>query len=172
MIVFSNCFQSIFINDHFRSRFRKDEQSIMTKKQTKEYGTLLDRTLRIIKLNFIQGFKEVGVDLTPEQWVIVDRLYHQNSISQTELASGSFKNAPTVSRIIDLLCEKGLTERHRFVNDRRRYKIFLTEKGKATFKKANPVAQQLRQKGWANLSEADYENFTRITNQIFDNFSE
>ena len=143
----------------------------MAKKQPKEYGTLLDRTLRIIKLNFIQGFKEAGVDLTPEQWVIIDRLHQQNGISQTELANGSFKNAPTVSRIIDLLCEKGMVERQRFENDRRRYKIFLTKKGIETFEKANPVAQQLRQKGWSNLSEADYENFTRIANQVFDNFS-
>jgi DNA-binding MarR family transcriptional regulator len=143
----------------------------MAKKQSKEYGTLLDRTLRIIKLNFIQSFKEVGVDLTPEQWVIIDRLYHQNGISQTELANGSFKNAPTVSRIIDLLCQKGLTERHRFDNDRRRYKIFLTEKGIATFKKANPVAQKLREQGWSNLSETDYGNFQRIVNQVFDNFN-
>ncbi|MFT5165928.1 MAG: DNA-binding MarR family transcriptional regulator [Saprospiraceae bacterium] len=144
----------------------------MAKKHSKEYGTLIDRTLRIIKLNFIQGFKEVGVDLTPEQWVMIDRLHQQNGISQTELANGSFKNAPTVSRIIDLLCQKGLTERNRFDNDRRRYKIFLTEKGIETFNKANPVAQKLREQGWSNLSESDYENFTRIMNQVFDNFSE
>ncbi len=86
----------------------------MAKQQSKEYGTLIDRTLRIIKLNFIQGFKDAGIDLTPEQWVIIDRLHQQNGISQTELANGSFKNAPTVSRIIDLLCKKGLTERQRF----------------------------------------------------------
>ena len=65
-----------------------------------------------------------------------------------------------------------MVERQRFENDRRRYKIFLTQKGMDTFKKANPVAQQLRDQGWSNLSEADYTNFTRITNQIFDNFSE
>ncbi len=143
----------------------------MAKKQSKEYGTLIDRTLRIIKLNYIQGFKDAGVDLTPEQWVIIDSLYHQNGLSQTDLANGSFKNAPTVSRIIDLLCKKGLTERQRFDNDRRRYKIFLTKKGKDTFKKAQPVALKLRKKGWSNLSEKDYENFTRIANQVFDNFS-
>lgn len=143
----------------------------MAKKQSKEYGTLIDRTLRIIKLNYIQGFKKAGVDLTPEQWVIIDSLYHQNGLSQTDLANGSFKNAPTVSRIIDLLCKKGLTERQRFDNDRRRYKIFLTKKGISTFKKAHPVALKLRKKGWGNLSEKDYETFTRIANQVFDNFS-
>ena len=33
-------------------------------KQTKTYGTLIDRTLRIIKLQFIQAFKNAGIDLT------------------------------------------------------------------------------------------------------------
>lgn len=145
---------------------------MIKKNKAKEYGTLLDRTLRIIKLNFIQGFKEAGIDLTPEQWVIIDRIYHQKDISQTDLANGSFKNAPTVSRIIDLLCKKGMTERHRFDNDRRRYKISLTPLGIEVFKKAHPIAQKLRKKGWAGLSDADYENFTRIANQVFSNFSE
>ena len=79
----------------------------MAEKQSKEYGTLIDRTLRMIKLNFIQGFKEAGVDLTPEQWVIIDRLYHQNGISQTELANGSFKK-----------CSDGLPD-YRFIEFKR-----------------------------------------------------
>lgn len=140
-------------------------------KKTKEYGTLIDRTLRMIKLNFIQGFKDAGVDLTPEQWVMIDRLHEHDGISQTELANGSFKNAPTVSRIIDLLVNKGMVERQRFENDRRRYKIFLTETGKETFEKANPVALRLRKKGWENLSDKDYNNFVKIINQVFENFS-
>lgn len=141
-------------------------------KQSKTYGTLVDRTLRIIKLQFIQGFKKAGIDLTPEQWVIIDDLYRRNGISQTELANGSFKNAPTVSRIIDLLVQKEMVERQRFENDRRRYKIFLTDFGKDTFEKANPIAQKLREKGWANLSDDDYTHFKRIMNQVFKNFSE
>ena len=142
------------------------------KKTTRTYGTLIDRTMRIIKLKYLQGFKEVGLDLTPEQWVMIDTLYFNNGISQTELANGSFKNAPTVSRIIDLLCKKGLTERQRFDNDRRRYKIFLTEKGKATFKKAHPVVKRLRKQGWKDLTEKDYENFVRIIETVFKNYEE
>ena len=142
------------------------------KKTTRTYGTLIDRTMRIIKLSYLKGFKEVGLDLTPEQWVMIDTLYSNNGISQTELANGSFKNAPTVSRIIDLLCKKGLTERQRFDNDRRRYKIFLTPKGKATFKKAHPVVKRLRKQGWKDLTEEDYGNFVRIIETVFKNFEE
>lgn len=142
----------------------------MATKKTKHFGTVIDRTYRIIKLNFLQAFKELGVDITTEQWVIIDALYQENGLSQTALASLSFKNAPTVSRIIDLLCKKGLTERHRFENDRRRYKIFLTQKGKNTYEKVLPKVIALREQGWQHLSEEDYDNFLRIIQQVYRNF--
>lgn len=102
----------------------------------------------------------------------MDSLYKNNGISQNDLANGSFKNAPTVSRILDLMCKKGLTERRRFENDRRRYKIFLTLYGEETYKKALPVVVDLRLKGWKNLSEEDYQHFTRIMDQVFTNFEQ
>ena len=138
--------------------------------KTKNFGAYIDRTIKIIKQNYVRAFAEIGVEITTEQWVILDSLYEQNGISQTDLANGSFKNAPTVSRIIDLLCKKGLTERQRFENDRRRYKIYLTKKGKETYEKAYPVVLKLREQGWKNLSDSDYETFLRIMNQIFKNF--
>ena len=141
-------------------------------KNTKDFGPLIDRTLRKIRIYMGRKFKEVGVDITPEQWVILSSLYDNNGQSQTDLSDGSFKNAPTVSRIIDLLCEKGLTERQRFESDRRRYKIFLTPKGKEIVETALPAVIDIRTKGWAGLSEEDYQHFKRIINQIFDNFDD
>ncbi len=137
----------------------------------KNFGSYMDRTLKQIKSTYLQAFKSIGVNITTEQWVILDSLYQNNGVSQTDLANGSFKNAPTVSRIIDLLCKKGLTERQRFPNDRRRYKIFLTAKGRALYERALPTVIELRKKGWDHLSDDDYDSFKRIMNQIFSNFS-
>jgi len=138
--------------------------------ETKNFGAFIDRTHKIIRSRYLQAFKEKGIDLTTEQWVLLDLLAKQNGISQNELANGTFKNAPTVSRIIDLLCKKGLTERQRFENDRRRYKIFLTPLGKITYKKAHPIVLKLRKQGWDNLSDKDYKDFLRIINKVFQNF--
>lgn len=138
--------------------------------ETKNFGAIIDRTIKIIKLNYLKAFKEAGVDITTEQWVLMDSLYHENGVSQNDLASGSFKNAPTVSRIIDLLCKKGLTERQRFENDRRRYRIFLTNKGKETYERVLPAVLELRKKGWDGLNDKDYEHLTRILDRVFQNF--
>jgi len=140
--------------------------------QPKIFGAPLDRTVKQIRQNYVKAFKEANVDLTTEQWVLLDNLYQNNGISQNELAERNFKNAPTVSRIIDLLCKKGLTERQRFENDRRRYKIFMTEKGKATYEEALPHVLALRQRGWKGLTEEDYDDLIRIVNQIFENYEE
>lgn len=142
----------------------------MSEKESKHFGTYIDRNFRIIRLTFLKAFKKAGVDLTTEQWVLMDSLYKQNGLSQNELATGSFKDAPTVSRIIDLLSKKGFIERQRFDNDRRRYKIFLTDEGKAVYEKVLPSVEGLREKGWENLSDEDYTTFLRIMNQVFKNF--
>ncbi|MDX1683938.1 MAG: MarR family transcriptional regulator [Saprospiraceae bacterium] len=139
---------------------------------TKIFGSHIDRTMKIIRQHYMQAFRDLGVDITTEQWVIVDSLFHQDGQSQTELADGSFKNMATVSRIIDLTCQKGFTERFRSESDKRRYRVFLTKKGKEVYHKIKPTVDQLRQKGWKGLSDEDYDDFLRIMNTIFSNFKE
>ncbi|MDZ7898154.1 MAG: MarR family transcriptional regulator [Arcicella sp.] len=46
--------------------------------------------------------------------------YEANGVSQNELAEMTVKDAPTVTRIIDLLVKKGLAERTMAENDRLR----------------------------------------------------
>jgi DNA-binding MarR family transcriptional regulator len=136
----------------------------------KHFGTYIDRNYRIIRLRFLQAFKECGIDITTEQWVILDNLYHHDGLSQSELGTMSFKDAPTVSRIVDHLCTKGFAIRKRSESDRRALVVSITEKGKTSYDKVLPSVKGLRKQGWENLSEEDYDTFLRIMNQIFRNF--
>lgn len=136
----------------------------------KNFGAIIDRTLKVIKLNYLKAFKDAGVDITTEQWVLMDSLYQENGVSQNDLASDSFKNAPTVSRIIDLMVKKGFVERKRFENDRRRYRISLTTKGKKAHEKVMPKVMELREQGWDGLTDDDYAHLTRILDRVFQNF--
>ena len=108
------------------------------------YGTLIERTLRLIKLRYLQTFRAANIDITPEQWVLIDKLYQTNGISQNKLANITFKNAPTVSRIVDLLCKKGWTKRSRSSEDRRSYSINLTAEGNRIVEILLPKVTHLR----------------------------
>ena len=55
---------------------------------SKNFGAVIDRTLKIIKANYLKAFSEVGVEITTEQWVLMDALYKENGISQNDLANG------------------------------------------------------------------------------------
>jgi DNA-binding MarR family transcriptional regulator len=137
----------------------------------KNVGTYLDRTIKVVKQHYLKVFKEQGLNISTEQWVIIDQLYHENGLSQTDIANGSYKNAPTVSRIIDLLVDKGYVERQRFKNERRRYKISLTQSGRDLHEHLLPHVLELREQTWQDLSDDDWETLKRILGKILANFS-
>lgn len=135
-------------------------------------GTVLDRTTRLLKQHYLRAFKEEGVDLSTEQWVLLDRLHTDGEASQTELANGTFKDAPTVSRIIDKLVKKKLVERRRFPNDRRRYQVALTASGRDVHERLMPYVHRLREQTWRGLSEEDYARLQGLLQHIRENFEE
>lgn len=136
----------------------------------KKVGFVLESGTRIAKLSFIKAFKKLGVEVTPEQWVILDNLSHEDGLTQTELANRSFKNTPTISRIIDVLAKKEFIERRADIVDRRKQKVFLTQKGNEVVDFCRKEISILREISWTGLTDKDYEEFLRITGKIFENF--
>lgn len=138
---------------------------------TKNFGAIMDRTLKLIRQNYLQAFRDQQADITTEQWVLLNRLAEGDGISQTDLANDSFKNAPTVSRIITLLAKKKLIRKKQSSDDRRQFMIFLSDEGRELHDRVLPAVLALRHQGWQQLSEKDYEDFVRIMDKIGENFS-
>lgn len=134
------------------------------------YGFRIERTAKKIKQNLQRQFNSANLDLTVDQWVVLDCLYQTDGVSQNELADYTFKDAPTVTRIIDLLCRKELTKRLTDEEDRRRFKICITPKGRSLVQQVLPIVHQTRLQGRNHLSEDDFTHLTRILDTIFDNF--
>jgi DNA-binding MarR family transcriptional regulator len=133
------------------------------------YSFLLDRTARKVKQFAQRRFKEMGFNITVDQWLVLKQLYERERLKQNELAGLVFKDNPTLTRIIDLLCEKGLTERNAHPDDRRCFMVSLTTKGKSKVKEMLPRIQEVRLKAWEGLSDRDFNHFRRILNTIYEN---
>jgi len=140
------------------------------RKKTKNFGAVIDKTIKQIKANYQKKFEELNVNITTEQWMIIDCLAEKNVQTQTELAENSFKNKPTVSRILNLLQKKNMIERIPVQEDRRKFHIKLTNFGEQIHQKLFPEVEALRLKGWKGLNDEDYENLDRILNAVFKNF--
>lgn len=141
----------------------------MTQEQFARYSFLLDRTARKVKQYAQQQFKSGDFDVTVDQWLVLKNLSENHLLSQTELAQLVFKDHPTLTRIIDLLCKKGYVERVPHPQDRRSFQLHLTESGTEKVIALRPKILEIREKAWENLSETDFEEFKRILNTIYKN---
>src|SRR5690606_9648549 len=136
------------------------------------YSLLLDRTARRVKQYAQQRFKEMGFNVTVDQWLVLKQLYEHKQIQQNELAEIIFKDNPTLTRIIDLLCDKRLAERNVHPGDRRCFMVSLTTKGKKRVEELLPKVQEVRLRAWDGLSSRDFNQFKRILNTIYENLGE
>jgi DNA-binding MarR family transcriptional regulator len=141
----------------------------MTHEQFAKYSFLLDRTARKVKQYAQQQFKSGEFDVTVDQWLVLKNLSENHLLSQTQLAQLVFKDHPTLTRIIDLLCKKGYMERIPNPNDRRSFQLHLTTSGEEKVRALRPQILEIREKAWENLSETDFEEFKRILNTIYMN---
>lgn len=136
------------------------------------YFFKIDTTIKKIRNALQKQFNDAGFDLTVDQWVVLDHIARNPGISQNTLSEITTKDAPTVTRIIDLLSQKGLAERRMADTDRRKFLVFLTDAGQVKYDDVLPVVSAMRRKGWGNLSDDDYQHFVKIMDSIYQNMSE
>ncbi|MEO8473487.1 MAG: MarR family transcriptional regulator [Chryseolinea sp.] len=135
------------------------------------YSLLLDRTARRVKQFATKQFKESGFNLTVDQWLVMKNLYEHPEMKQNELADLLAKDNPTFTRIVDILCKKGLTERKVHPTDRRSFVVKLTTAGKKKVEQLMPKIKRIRLQAWDGLSAGDFTHFKRILNTIYENLA-
>jgi len=133
------------------------------------YSLLLDRTARRVKQYAQQQFKELGFNITVDQWLVLKHLYENDEMKQNALAEMVNKDNPTLTRIIDLLCKKGFAERVLHHSDRRSFIVRLTKEGNRRVEALKPKIKNVRLKAWEGLSERDFNQFKKILNTIYNN---
>ncbi|WP_231595984.1 MarR family winged helix-turn-helix transcriptional regulator [Sphingobacterium endophyticum] len=141
----------------------------MLKEKFNQYSFVLDRTARRVKQFAQSAFVENGIDLTVDQWSVIKTLYEHEDLTHKDLADLCGKDQPTMTRIIDLLIKKGSVQRVEHPTDRRSLHIQLTEVGKDQAKNLAPLVKEFRMQAWENLTDEDFEHFSRILNTIYNN---
>ncbi|MEX0274658.1 MAG: MarR family winged helix-turn-helix transcriptional regulator [Flavobacteriaceae bacterium] len=139
--------------------------------RTEGFGVYLDRTLKKIQSVYLMTFEANAIDLTIEQWVILQRIHVLGKdASQSEVVKINYRNRATTSRVIRGLCNKGLVRKERFSGDKKRFKLVLTHEGNAVIEKANPIIQHLRATAGEGIDASDFETFLEVLNSIWNNY--
>jgi len=79
---------------------------------------------------------EAGIDITPDQWLVLDLVCRGKSSSQREIAQKLAKDAASVNRILVLLEKKGYISRFAADSGAKSTKPRVTEEGVRVFESA------------------------------------
>lgn len=119
-----------------------------------------------------RNFRKEGIDITPEQWTVLCYLWNKDGVPQQTLCDATFKDKPSMTRLIDNLVKIGMVERHSTLADRRSNLIFLTKKGKGIKDKANAAVNETMEFAFAGIDEKGLEQVRNILGIVFNNIQE
>ncbi|HRD82000.1 MAG TPA: MarR family transcriptional regulator [Saprospiraceae bacterium] len=130
-------------------------------------GFVLERTARRMKQFVQEHLTQAGAGITVDQWLILQELDRQDGQSQLDIAKATYKDPPTMTRILDILVEKGLVHRAHDPADRRRFNILLTPAGRSKIEEVLPLVRAARREAWGGLSEPEMAELTRMLDAVF-----
>ena len=138
-------------------------------KTTKPLGYMLDLSLRVFRNQMVSEFKERGIDLTIEQFVILHFLNLDCDLIQRDLASYLQKDKSIIVRQINCLLEHEFVVGSVNINDKRKKDLVLTKKGSEILNKMREVAGVVSEKLLTNVTESDLETFHKVLRKIQEN---
>ena len=106
----------------------------------------LMRATVAVRTEMYRAFRVIGLEMTPEQWEVLARLWATDGVSQNELCRLTHKDKPTMSRILDGMERRGWLKRSVAASDGRQRLIKLTARGRNLEAEALPVARRMVRK--------------------------
>ena len=115
-----------------------------------------------IKKRFFDDLQKNGIDVTPEQYLVLDILWDNQPLSQQKIADMIQKDKNSVTKIIDSLEKKNLVSRIVDKNDRRINIIKLTEEGRNLEKIATDVAIKFMNDVVQGIDKQDLDSYMKV----------
>ena len=132
-------------------------------------GFWIHRVYQASRNEMFREFRVEGEEVTPEQWAVLIRLWEGDGRTQVELSEATFRDAPTMSRILAGMEARGWLERRLDRDDGRLRRVHLTRTGRALQAKLVPVAQRIVERMVAGVDERDLVVTRKSLQRMFAN---
>lgn len=137
-------------------------------KQVGVYVNILNCRL---KRYLAEVFKKNGVNLTAEQYLVMDTLWNEGTLTQQAIAFIIQKDKNSVTQFIDNLEKKGLVTRSISKEDRRVNNIVVTEDGMALKDSTKQLAIDTMNLALNGIPEKDLLTFVSVLKKVCANVS-
>ena len=126
------------------------------------FAFLCSDIARLFRKRFDETARESKLVSTGAQWRVLLILKHSPGINQGRLAELLDVEPITACRMVDRLEQAGLIERRRDPEDRRAWRLFLTDAGIPVVQEMREIAQQLTKTSLSRVSEDDVQRVMGI----------
>ena len=136
------------------------------------FAILNGKVSAAINRKLYRNFRQNDIEITPEQWTVLIFLWEKDGVTQQELCNATFKDKPSMTRLIDNMERQHLVVRISDKNDRRTNLIHLTKTGKDLEKSARQVANNTLYEALSGITLDELKVSQEVLRKIFNNTKE
>lgn len=116
-------------------------------------------------------FNANGLNLTIEQWSILYHLWKNDGKSQQELCNDTFRDKPSITRLIDNLEKLNLVKRVPDEHDRRINKVVLTKQALKLQDLTMTMAEETLNEALEGVPAEQVELCKQVLQKVYDNLN-
>ena len=116
-----------------------------------------------------KNFRLAGLEITIEQWSVLYHLWKQDGLSQQELCNRTFRDKPSITRLLDNLEKQKLVKRMPSKEDRRINLVCLTDSAKLLQDKTIELANQTMDEALVGVGKNEIEIVKQVFQKVYDN---
>jgi len=133
------------------------------------YSFITGKASTAIARRLQKNFKQSGIDITIEQWSVLYHLWKEEGQSQQQLCDATFRDKPSITRLVDNLEKLKLVKRVPSKNDRRINLIYLTKEAMHLQEKTMEVANQTLNEALNGVTNGQIEIAKEVLHTVYDN---
>ena len=135
------------------------------------YSFITGKASTAIARRLQKNFKQAGVDITIEQWSVLYHLWKLDGQSQQQLCDATFRDKPSITRLVDNLEKLQLVTRVANKDDRRINRIYLTQQANLLQGQTMELANQTLNEALEGVSNEQIEIAKEVLQKVYDNLT-
>lgn len=133
------------------------------------YSFITGKATVAISRRLLKNFREVGIEVTIEQWSVLYQLWKMDGMSQQQLSDATFRDKPSITRLVDNMEKNKLVRRVGSKTDRRIKLIRLTAEGKRLEEKSMAIANKTLNEALEGVLKNKIEVAREVLQIVYDN---
>lgn len=135
------------------------------------YSFITGKASTAIARRLQKKFNASGLNLTIEQWSVLYHLWKADGKSQQELCNATFRDKPSITRLVDNLEKLNLVKRVPDESDRRINKIYVTKEAKKLQEQTMQLAEETLNEALEGVPAEQINLCKEVLQQVYDNLN-